>query len=137
MLYRLIELSSSFNKLEVDIRVIIPILFPSKMFTHSVQRSLPGVLAVLGFASAMALAQAPSASEGLDPNVTAAQIVTQMQDHNVARAAELKHFHSVRHYAVEYKGFAAKIEAQMEVDADYDAATGKSFRIVSQSGSKL
>lgn len=69
--------------------------------------------------------------------MTAAQIVSSMQDHNQARAAALKHFHSVRHYSVEYRGYSAKVAAQMEVEADYDAASGKTFHIVSQSGSKL
>ena len=43
----------------------------------------------------------------------------------------------MRHYAVEYKGFAHTIDAKMDVEINYDAATGKSFRIVSQSGSNL
>lgn len=66
-----------------------------------------------------------------------AQIVEQMQRHNQARTQALKHYSSMRHYQVEYRGFSKTIVARMEVEADYDAATGKSFRIVSQSGSKL
>ncbi len=72
---------------------------------------------------------------GLPP--TAAQIVQEMQSHNAARAAGLKHYHSLRHYTVEYRGFSARIAAKMDVEADYDAASGKSFRVVSQSGSNL
>jgi MucB/RseB N-terminal domain len=124
----------------IDIRDIIKVLFRLKMkIFHTVHVSLAGILGTVVLASALAFAQGPnpSAIASADPNLTASQIVTEMQGHNLARAAALKHFHSVRHYSVEYKGYAAKIAAQMEVDADYDAGTGKTFRIVSQSGSKL
>src|SRR3954449_3296785 len=69
--------------------------------------------------------------------LTSSQIVDEMQRHNRARAEGLKHYQSVRHYAVEYKGYAVRLAAQMVVDATYDAATGKTFRIVSQSGNKM
>jgi hypothetical protein len=60
-----------------------------------------------------------------------------MQRHNQARTDKLKHLKSLRHYQVEYKGFSTTISAGMEVDYNYDASSGKSFRIVSQSGSKF
>ena len=69
--------------------------------------------------------------------LSSAQIVEQLQSHNQARARALKHYKAVRHYQVEYRGFSKTIVAKMEVEVEYDAATGKSFRIVSQSGSKL
>jgi outer membrane lipoprotein-sorting protein len=68
---------------------------------------------------------------------TAAQIVDQMQRHNQARTEALKELQSIRHYQVEYRGFSKVIDAKMEVEYHYDAATGKSFRIVTQSGSKM
>jgi hypothetical protein len=71
------------------------------------------------------------------PVLSAAQIVEQMQLHNQARNEELKHYRSIRNYTVEFRGFSSRIVAGMVVEADYDAASGKSFRIVSQSGSKL
>ena len=74
---------------------------------------------------------------GSPGQLTAAQIVDQMQRHNAQRAGELKHYTSLRHYEVQYKGFAATIDAKMEVEADYDLVLGKSFRIVSASGSGL
>ncbi len=70
-------------------------------------------------------------------SLTAEQIVDAMAHHNQARADELKHYQSLRHYKVEYKGYAAKIGAAMVVEADYDAASGKTFRIVSQTGSNM
>jgi hypothetical protein len=69
--------------------------------------------------------------------LSAAQIVEQMQRHNQLRNQELKHYKSVRLYAVEYKGFSKTITAKMEVEVEYEAALGKSFRIVSQSGSNF
>jgi len=81
---------------------------------------------------------APFTPAGLTPaSLTAAQIVAQMQQRDQARIREFKQYTSLRRYAVEYHGFAAKIDAQMDVEATYSAATGKSFRIVSQSGSKV
>ena len=71
------------------------------------------------------------------PALTAAQIVDQMQLYNQRRIAQFRHYHSVRHYQVEYKGFSANIHAEMVVEADSDAVSGKTFRIVSQSGPKL
>jgi hypothetical protein len=69
--------------------------------------------------------------------LTAAQVVDEMQRHNQARTEELKHLRSTRHYAAEYRGFSAVIAAKMEVEYDFDAGTGKSFRIVTESGSKM
>ena len=80
---------------------------------------------------------APARPQNPPPALTAAQIVDQMQLYNQRRIAQFRHYHSVRHYQVEYKGFSADIHAEMVVEADYDAASGKTFRVVSQSGSKL
>src|ERR1700675_4488238 len=105
-------------------------------FSNTVRIILAGLLCELALLPSALVAQA-STRPAADPNLTALQIVVEMQGHNQARAAALKHYHSVRHYAVEYRGFSAKVAAQMEVDAVYDFASGKSFRIVSQSGSKM
>ncbi|MGA2886818.1 MAG: hypothetical protein ABSE51_02125 [Terracidiphilus sp.] len=69
-------------------------------------------------------------------NLTSAQIVERMQSHNRARLDGLKHYQSLRHYQVEYQGFSIKLAAKMDVEVNYDAKSGKNFRIVSQSGSK-
>ncbi len=71
------------------------------------------------------------------PVLTAAQIVDQMAVHNRARNDTLKHYQSLRHYTVDYHGFPASASATMDVEAAYDANSGKSFRIVSESGSKF
>ncbi len=76
--------------------------------------------------------------ESLPPAIlNAAQIVDQMQLHNLARNEELKDYKSLRHYTVDYRGFTTSIAAAMDVEVAYDAVSGKSFRIVSQSGSKF
>jgi hypothetical protein len=84
--------------------------------------------------AAAALAQTPPpAAQAL----TAAEIVERMLSHKRAQADKLRHYEDTRHYRVEYKGFGTSISGAMEVEASFDAATGKTFRIKSQSGSKL
>jgi hypothetical protein len=60
-----------------------------------------------------------------------------MQSHNQARTDGLKHYKALRHYQVEYRGFSTTLGAKMDVEVNYDAATGKTFQIVSESGSKF
>ncbi len=59
-----------------------------------------------------------------------------MEHHDQIQREGLKHYKAVRQYKVEYRGLA-NIEAKMEVEVDFDSASGKSFRIISQSGSKI
>jgi hypothetical protein len=70
-------------------------------------------------------------------SLTSAQIVEQMMVHDQVHNRELKHYQTVRHYQAEYRGFSAVVEARMDVEVNYDIASGKSFQIVSQSGSKV
>lgn len=69
--------------------------------------------------------------------LSAAQIIDELQRHNQARSVALKTAKSTRVYQVEYQGFSKVITARMEVDYTYNAASGKSFRIVRQSGSRM
>ena len=94
-------------------------------------------LAVALFFVLIAGASWPENGAAQPPNLTAAQIVDQMQRHNQARNQELKHYHAVRHYKVEYRGFSKTISGEMEVEVIYEAASGKTFRVVSESGSKF
>lgn len=71
------------------------------------------------------------------PSLTSAQIVREMERRNQDRVEALKHYTAVRHYEVNYKGLGANLGAKMEVEVRFDATDGKTFRIVSQSGSKL
>lgn len=79
-------------------------------------------------------AQTPSAKQEVMPSVD--QIVDHMREHETYQSKELQHYEAVRHYQVEYKGLVS-ISGKMDVAITYDAASGKSFRILSQSGSKL
>lgn len=81
----------------------------------------------------------PQARSGDPPpptNLTLAQIVAGMQAHSQSQNRNLKQYHALRTYRVEYHGLGS-MSARMQVEITYDAAHGKSFRIVSQSGSLL
>lgn len=65
------------------------------------------------------------------------QILEGMKQHELNQSRELKHYEATRHYQVQYKGYGTHIAAKMDVDLNFDSASGKSFHIVSQSGSKL
>jgi hypothetical protein len=96
-------------------------------------RSVPGcaVLFFVGVALWPAYANTPSPA-----SLPLAQILTSMEHHNQIQREALKHYRAVRQYDVEYRGITT-IAARMLVEFDYDAASGKSFRIVSQSGSGI
>jgi len=66
-----------------------------------------------------------------------AEIVQAIERHDQAQAKALVRYHALRHYEVEFRGFFKVITAKMDVDLEYDAASGKNFRIVSQSGSHM
>jgi hypothetical protein len=76
-----------------------------------------------------------TANAGLPSTLSSAEIVRRMQEHDRAQMAALAHYHALRHYAVEYQGFFRRITATMDVEVNYAASSGKSFRIVSQNGS--
>jgi hypothetical protein len=79
-----------------------------------------------------------SQSETTAPSQAApdtAQIVQAIKRHDQTQEKTLKRYQASRHYEVEYRGFFKNITARMDVELEYDAATGKSFKIVSQSGS--
>jgi hypothetical protein len=65
-----------------------------------------------------------------------AQILALMEHRNQMQREALKHYRAVRHYQVEYQGIGT-VESKMEVQIDFDAASGKRFCVVSQSGSKI
>lgn len=65
----------------------------------------------------------------------AAQIVQALERHDQMQAKALEHYRAIRHYQIEYRGFFKDLMAQMDVELDYDAASGKTFRVTSESGS--
>jgi hypothetical protein len=70
-------------------------------------------------------------------SLSAEQIIDKLQQHDQVQSANLEHYQSVRHYAVEYHGFFKSITAGMEVQFTYDASSGKNFQVISQTGSKV
>jgi hypothetical protein len=94
-------------------------------------RSVPLAFSLLFCAAGAVYAQSGAAA------LSSTEIVQHMERNNQARSDELKHYTSVRHYQVSYKGFGAKLAAAMDVEVTYNAPGEKSFRIVSQSGSKV
>jgi hypothetical protein len=100
----------------------------------------PGARGIFVAAAIVAMAAAAGPEDDATVSasqLSAAQIVEQMQLRDQARTRELKHYQALRHYQVEYHGFSATVAASMAVEVNYDIATGKSFQIVSQSGSNF
>lgn len=64
------------------------------------------------------------------------EIIAGMQARSRAQSQNLKQYHALRTYNVEYHGLGT-MSARMQVEITYDSARGKSFHIVSQSGSLL
>jgi hypothetical protein len=64
------------------------------------------------------------------------RIVAGMQSRSQIQEQGLRQYRALRSYSVEYHGLGT-ITARMQVEVSYDAAHGKSFRIVSQGGSAL
>lgn len=107
--------------------------YAARMNSLAAKRLFPAVV----FAYAAGLGCAQNANSVAPAGLSSTQIVEQLQLHDRARTNELKHYKALRHYEVEYHGFSARIAAAMDVEVTYDSATGKSFRIVSQSGSSM
>jgi hypothetical protein len=53
------------------------------------------------------------------------------------RAKALRHYDSTRVYRLVYRGFPSDRDAEMTVEATYDSPSTKSFKVISQTGSKL
>ena len=66
---------------------------------------------------------------------TVAEITERMLLHDQRQSMALQRYQGFRHYSVTYRGFARTIKASMDVEVNYDASSGKSFRIISQEGS--
>src|ERR1022692_917155 len=100
--------------------------------------SLKGRVLLLACAAvAMAASIWPESVKAVAPvTPTSAEVVEQMRLHNQTRVDGLKTYKEVRHYRVVYSGLTSLV-GQMEVEVDFDTSAGKTFRIVSQSGSKL
>lgn len=94
------------------------------------------LLAAVAFVSLAAGARSEDGNVGLPGELSAVQIVEQMQSHDQIRNEELKHYRTLRHYEVEYHGLGT-LAARMTVEVNYDIDSGKNLEIVSESGSKF
>ena len=94
---------------------------------YSLVTAADAFLTCIGFAQIQAYSSPASLSEE--------QIVDRMQIHDRAQLEMLGSYQALRHYAIEYRGYFKTLAAKMDVEASYDAESGKSFRILSQSGS--
>jgi len=81
-------------------------------------------------------------SSPLPPSITTAplsvdQVVDNLVRKDVERAQALRHYQSTRVYHLSYRGFPGNRDAEMTVEATYDSPSTKSFKVISQTGSKL
>ncbi len=65
------------------------------------------------------------------------QVVNNLVRRDEERARALRHLESTRVYRLSYRGFPGDREAEMTVQATYDSPATKSFKVISQKGSKL
>jgi hypothetical protein len=97
----------------------------------------------LVFLLAAALVGGASADSGpLPPSITTAplsvdQVVNNLVRKDEERAQALRHYESTRVYHLSYRGFPGDRDAEMTVAATYDRPSTKSFKVISQTGSKL
>ena len=71
------------------------------------------------------------------PPLTADQIVCNLMQRNQERAAALKSYTGARVYKLHYHGFPGSRDAEMVVEATYNAPASKQFKVVSEKGSKF
>ncbi len=81
-------------------------------------------------------------SSPLPPSVATAplsvgQVVDNLVRKDLERAQALRHYESTRIYRLSYRGFPVDRDAEMTVEATYDSPSTKSFKVISQTGSKL
>ena len=81
-------------------------------------------------------------SSSLPPSITTAplsvdQVVDNLVRKDEERAQALRHYESTRVYRLSYRGFPGDRDAEMAVEATYDSPSTKSFKVISQTGSKL
>jgi hypothetical protein len=65
------------------------------------------------------------------------QVIDNLVHKNAERERALRHYESTRVYRLIYRGFPSDREAEMTVEATYESPSTKTFKVVSQTGSKL
>lgn len=108
---------------------------------RSLTKPLFLLAAMLGIALAAAFGDNVD-SDSLPPSITTAplsvdRVVNNLIRRDAERAQTLRHFESTRVYRLAYRGFPGNRDAEMTVEATYDSPSTKSFKVISQTGSKL
>lgn len=100
--------------------------------------SAASLLMAIQFAS-LAAAQEfrPASSSAEGSKLSLDQVLTNLEERNAERAAELQQFDSKRVYRMQYHGVFKDRDAEMVVKVHYDAPDTKQFTIVSATGSKF
>ena len=81
-------------------------------------------------------------SSTLPPSIKTAplsvdQVVDNLIRRDLERTRALRHYESTRVYRLSYRGFPSDRSAEMTVQASYDSPSTKTFKVISQSGSKV
>lgn len=98
------------------------------------RRCSAGVCALLVLAPALARAQTP----GVDTSAASTPSIVQcMVAQNARRAHDLHYLSSQRHYHIDFHGLGRSMTADMHVQATYVAGSGKTFRVLDESGSHV
>lgn len=96
---------------------------------------VPLLMGALSFLIPCSLSQnGTAAASPATPDI--AEIVQSIERHDQTQAMALERYHALRHYEIEYRSSLKNITAKMDVELEYQSASGKNFRIVSQSGSR-
>jgi hypothetical protein len=93
----------------------------------------PVLTAIILLLGVYSWSQDPGTTASTAPDAT--QIVRAIAHHDQTQSVALERYRALRHYEVEYHGFFKNITAKMDVELDYDSASGKNFRVISESGS--
>ena len=98
--------------------------------------------AILPMVILMNASAAAADSASLPPSITTAplsvdQVVDNLVRKDAERARALRHSESTRVYRLSYHGFPSDRVAEMTVEATFDSPSSKSFKVISQTGSKL
>jgi hypothetical protein len=104
-------------------------------------RFLRAVLMIAAFAAPIYCLASPDPG-ALPPSITTApltadEVVNHLIRKDAERALALRHYESTRIYRLDYRGFPGDREAEMTIDFTFDYPSTKTFKIVSQTGSKL
>jgi hypothetical protein len=110
----------------------------------SIQRLLQNRISLLLIVLAAAVVggnRLDAESSTLPPSITTAplsvdQVVNNLIRRDEERAQALRHYESTRIYKLSYRGFLGDRDAEMTVEATYDSPGTKTFKIISQNGSK-